>query len=206
MLIFALVTLIAPGVFANRERRSSHGRQQTLKSFGSEFLDGVQGLPTLKAFGQSAAYARRLAERARELCDSSLRVISMGVMTRGITDCGVAIGAASALALAVWNLLDNAVKYSPDCQTVWVELAREDGRVAIRVKDKGMGIPFREQKRIFRKFVRGKQPAEKHIKGTGIGLAIARRIVEAHHGEIRLRSEPGQGSTFAILLPPEQNA
>jgi ATP-binding cassette subfamily B protein len=104
MLFFALVTLIAPGAFAQRERRSSHGRQNSLKSFGSEFLDGVQGLPTLKAFGQSAAYGRRLAVRARELCDSSLRVLSMGVMTRGITDCGVAIGAASALALAVWRV------------------------------------------------------------------------------------------------------
>jgi ABC-type multidrug transport system fused ATPase/permease subunit len=104
MLVFALVTLIAPGAFAHRERRSSHGRQGALRSFGSEFLDGVQGLPTLKAFGQSAAYGRRLAARARELCDSSLRVLSMGVMTRGITDCGVAIGAASALALAVWRV------------------------------------------------------------------------------------------------------
>ena len=104
MLVFALVTLIAPGAFAQRERRSSHGRQGALKSFGSEFLDGVQGLPTLKAFGQSAAYGRRLAARARELCDSSLRVLSMGVMTRGITDCAVAIGAASALALAVWRV------------------------------------------------------------------------------------------------------
>jgi ATP-binding cassette subfamily B protein len=104
MLVFALLTLIAPGVFAGRERRSSHGRQGALKSFGSEFLDGVQGLPTLKAFGQSAAYGRRLAARAQELCDSSLRVLSMGVMTRGITDCGVAIGAAAALALAVWRV------------------------------------------------------------------------------------------------------
>src|SRR5215469_4742806 len=104
MLVFALVTLIAPTVFLHVERRSSHGRQGALKSFGSEFLDGVQGLPTLKAFGQSSAYGRRLARRARELCDSSLRVLSMGVMTRGITDCGVAIGAAAALALAVWRV------------------------------------------------------------------------------------------------------
>jgi ATP-binding cassette subfamily B protein len=104
MLFFALVTLIAPGAFANRERRSSHGRQQTLKSFGSEFLDGVQGLPTLKAFGQSGAYGQRLAQRARDLCDSSLKVISMGVMTRGITDCGVTIGAAAALSLATWRV------------------------------------------------------------------------------------------------------
>ena len=104
MLVAALVTLIAPTVFIQIERRSSHGRQQALKAFGSEFLDGVQGLPTLKAFGQSRAFGDRLAERARELCDSSLRVLSTGVMTRGITDCGVAIGAAAALALAVWRV------------------------------------------------------------------------------------------------------
>jgi len=104
MLVFALVTLIGPSVFLHIERRSSHGRHGALKSFGSEFLDGVQGLPTLKAFGQSGAYGRRLANRARELCDTSLRVISIGVMTRGITDCGVAIGAAAALSLAVWRV------------------------------------------------------------------------------------------------------
>ncbi len=104
MLVSALVTLVAPTVFVHVERRGSQGRQQALKSFGSEFLDGVQGLPTLKAFGQSRAFGHRLAERARELCDSSLRVLSTGVMTRGITDCGVAIGAAAALALAVWRV------------------------------------------------------------------------------------------------------
>ncbi len=104
MLVFALVTLVAPTVFVQIERRSSHGRQQALKSFGSEFLDGVQGLPTLKAFGQSAAYGRRLADKARDLCDSTLRVLSTGVMTRGITDCGVSIGAAAALGLAAWRV------------------------------------------------------------------------------------------------------
>jgi len=104
MLIFALITLVAPGLFLHLERRFGHGRHGALKSFGSEFLDGVQGLPTLKAFGQSGSYGRRLADRARELCDTSLRVISIGVMTRGITDCGVAIGAAAALSLAVWRV------------------------------------------------------------------------------------------------------
>ncbi|MGH7049004.1 MAG: ABC transporter transmembrane domain-containing protein, partial [Stellaceae bacterium] len=104
LLVFALVTLIAPTVFAQIERRTSHERQQALKAFGSEFLDGVQGLPTLKAFGQSRAFGQRLAARANELCDSTLRVLSTSVMTRGITDCGVAIGAAAALALGAWRV------------------------------------------------------------------------------------------------------
>jgi ATP-binding cassette, subfamily B, bacterial len=104
MLFFALFTLIAPTVFVTIERRTSQGRQQALKAFGSEFLDGVQGLPTLKAFGQSRAFGRRLAAKARDLCDTTLRVLSTSVMTRGITDCGVAIGAAAALALGVWRV------------------------------------------------------------------------------------------------------
>jgi nitrogen-specific signal transduction histidine kinase len=111
-----------------------------------------------------------------------------------------------ALGLALRNLLDNAVKYSPDCRTVWVEMARERGRLAIRVRDQGMGIPASEQKEIFKRFVRGTGSRAAHIQGTGIGLAMARHIIEAHDGEIRLESEPGRGSTFTILLPLEKIA
>jgi signal transduction histidine kinase len=111
-----------------------------------------------------------------------------------------------ALSLALRNLLDNAVKYSPDCRTVWVEMAREQGRLAIRVRDRGIGIPASEQKNIFKKFVRGSGSKTAHIQGTGIGLAMARHIVEAHDGEIRLESETGKGSTFTILLPLEKKS
>ena len=111
-----------------------------------------------------------------------------------------------ALGLALRNILDNAVKYSPDCRTVWVETAREEGRLAIRVRDQGMGIPVSEQKDIFKEFVRGKGSRTAHIQGTGIGLAMAHHIVKAHGGEIRLMSEPGRGSTFSILLPMESKA
>jgi len=111
-----------------------------------------------------------------------------------------------ALGLALWNLLDNAVKYSQDCRTVRVELARSHDRLAIHVRDRGMGIPASEQKEIFKKFVRGAGSRAADIKGTGIGLAAARHIIEAHNGEIRLESEPGRGSTFTILLPLEKTA
>jgi signal transduction histidine kinase/tetratricopeptide (TPR) repeat protein len=109
-----------------------------------------------------------------------------------------------ALGLALRNLLDNAVKYSPACRTVWVEMARERDRLAIRVRDQGMGIPASEQKEIFKRFVRGAGSRAAHIQGTGIGLAMARHIVEAHDGEILLKSESGRGSTFTILLPLEK--
>jgi signal transduction histidine kinase len=108
-----------------------------------------------------------------------------------------------ALGLALRNLLDNAVKYSPECRTVWVETVLADRRLAIRVRDRGIGIPTSEQRTIFDKFVRGSVSRDAGIKGTGIGLTLARHIVDAHHGDIRVESAPGQGSTFTILLPLE---
>ncbi|HYM71620.1 MAG TPA: ABC transporter ATP-binding protein [Stellaceae bacterium] len=104
MLAAALVTLVAPTAWNKIESRKNRLRQVAMKSFGSDFLDAVQGLPTLKAFGQSTAYGRRLAERARQLSSTTMRVLSTSVMTRGITDAGVAIGAAAALGLGVWRV------------------------------------------------------------------------------------------------------
>ena len=104
------------------------------------------------------------------------------------------------LAVALRNLLDNAVKYSPPETGVRMEWGRTGAQIAIRVCDQGLGIPAGERKSIFEKFVRG-SAAALHVKGTGVGLAIVRQIVAAHGGEIRLESESGKGSTFIILLP-----
>jgi signal transduction histidine kinase len=100
-----------------------------------------------------------------------------------------------------WNLLENAVKYSPDCDRVWVELTRNYGTVEIAVRDQGVGIPRDEQQRVFDKFVRGTAARSSDVRGTGIGLAMARQIVRAHGGDITLQSEPGKGSTFCVVLP-----
>src|SRR5579863_7514609 len=107
MLIAALVTLIAPTVWNKVESGRNRLRQTAMKAFGSDFLDAVQGLPTLKAFGQSRSYGERLAQRARELSNTTMRVLSTSVMTRGITDTGVAVGAAVALGLGVWRVAHN---------------------------------------------------------------------------------------------------
>ncbi len=109
-----------------------------------------------------------------------------------------------ALGRAVWNLLDNAVKYSPDRQRVWVHVSQADGLVVITVRDQGIGIPPAQRDAIFRKFVRGTSSDGRGAKGTGIGLAMVKHIVEAHSGEVRVESEVGQGSTFTILLPVEE--
>jgi ATP-binding cassette subfamily B protein len=104
MLIAALVTLVAPSAWNKVEGGRGRVRHEAVKAFGSEFLDAVQGLPTLKAFGQSTAYGKRLAEKARRLSDTTMDVLKTSVMTRGITDVGVAGGAAFALGLGVWRV------------------------------------------------------------------------------------------------------
>jgi signal transduction histidine kinase len=107
------------------------------------------------------------------------------------------------LALAIWNLLENAVKYSGECRMVRVAVDRRGHRAAISVRDGGLGIAPRERKAIFEKFVRGDSARASDTKGTGLGLALVRRIVEGHGGAVELESEPGKGSTFTILLPTE---
>ena len=100
----------------------------------------------------------------------------------------------------IWNLLENAVKYSPDCRTVWVSVATQDGRAALSVRDRGVGIPKEEQRRVFDRFFRGAQARERNVRGTGVGLATVRQIVLAHKGKIEVRSKPGEGSTFTVTL------
>ena len=108
-----------------------------------------------------------------------------------------------ALTHAIWNLLDNAAKYSPQCRTVWVKASRRNGSVAISVRDQGLGIPRNEHKAIFAKFVRGAAAQFNGITGAGIGLSMVAHIVEAHGGRIDVESAPGAGSTFTILLPAD---
>jgi len=110
---------------------------------------------------------------------------------------------ADALSLtnALWNLLDNAVKYSPHARSIDVAVRQHPRGIAISVRDEGLGVPTRERKEIFGRFVRGETASRLGIKGTGLGLAMVSHIVEAHGGAIELVSEEGVGSTFTIVLP-----
>jgi two-component system, OmpR family, phosphate regulon sensor histidine kinase PhoR len=99
------------------------------------------------------------------------------------------------------NLVDNAIKYSPEGGEVRVELAEEDGKMRFAVRDEGLGFPQSEQERIFERFHRLDPHLSRGIGGTGLGLYISRELVERMHGRIWAQSEPGQGSTFYIELP-----
>ena len=100
----ALVILLAPAFWHRWDRRASLARSRAYAAFGADFLDAVQGLSTLKAFGQSGARARSLEARARELFRSTMGVLGTNTLARGITDAGIAVGAAAALALGAWQI------------------------------------------------------------------------------------------------------
>ena len=105
------------------------------------------------------------------------------------------------LVSAVYNLLDNAVKYSPAKSVVEVR-GRQDGEwVEVSVRDQGMGIPESDLEHIFERFYRVEGARARHVGGTGLGLAIVRHVVGNHRGEVRVESEEGQGSTFILRLP-----
>jgi signal transduction histidine kinase len=100
----------------------------------------------------------------------------------------------------IGNLVDNAIKYSPNGGLVEVRVSREGDEAMLAVRDHGLGIPAAEMERIFERFQRAANVIGR-IKGTGLGLASARHIVEAHQGTIRVESREGEGTTFTVRLP-----
>ena len=112
-----------------------------------------------------------------------------------------------AVVRALTNLIDNAVRYSEADQQVTVSVEVRDGRVAISVKDDGVGIPRAELERVFERFYRVARARSRETGGTGLGLAIVRHVAENHGGRVLVESKPGDGSTFTIELPlPEDSA
>ena len=105
-----------------------------------------------------------------------------------------------ALAQAVLNLLDNAIRYSDQAKRIEVSVRLRDADIAIEVADQGIGVPKAEHQRIFEKFYRVRGLVH-DTKGSGLGLAIVKHIVEAHRGRVTVESAPGKGSRFTILLP-----
>jgi len=111
----------------------------------------------------------------------------------------------NAVAQAIYNLLDNAIKFSTDKKEVVVEVLKEQTNIIINIKDDGIGIPRNEWEKIFEKFYQGKNAIEYSSRGTGLGLALVKHTVEAHGGKISVQSKEGQGSIFSISIPVKNN-
>ena len=108
---------------------------------------------------------------------------------------------ATAVHIALKNLVENAINYSPEHSDVTVDVAQADGHVRIRVIDHGIGIPQPLQRRIFERFYRVDPARSRLTGGTGLGLSIANHHIRANGGTIDVWSKPGEGSTFTVALP-----
>ncbi len=107
----------------------------------------------------------------------------------------------NAITMAFFNLVENSVKYSGDHRQIDVRIEKSDGFLELSVRDQGIGIPVAEQQKIFDQFYRGSDASVRRIRGSGIGLAITRRVARMHGGEVLVESEPGKGSIFTLRLP-----
>jgi signal transduction histidine kinase len=111
-------------------------------------------------------------------------------------------GDATALRSAIHNLISNAIKYGGEARWVRVSARPTSHRATqITVEDRGLGIAAEDRKHIFEPFYRGREAVSRQIQGSGLGLHLVRRIIEAHGGTVSVHSEPGHGSTFTIELP-----
>ena len=105
------------------------------------------------------------------------------------------------LVTALRNLIDNAIRYSPENTRVGIGVRAKDGLVAVSVTDQGEGLSPEDQERVFERFYRVDAARSRHTGGTGLGLSIVKHVISNHGGEVTLWSQPGQGSTFTIRLP-----
>jgi signal transduction histidine kinase len=112
---------------------------------------------------------------------------------------------ADAMQQAVLNLLSNAIKYSGESRRIDLSLHADNGHAVIEVRDHGLGIPPKEQRRIFEKFYRVPSPTVQQIPGTGLGLTLVEHVVAAHGGRVEVESTPGEGSTFRLRMPLEKD-
>jgi signal transduction histidine kinase len=106
-----------------------------------------------------------------------------------------------AVKLIIGNLLQNAIKYSPYEKYIKIRVYREKEFAVFEIADKGIGIPKQEIPHIFKKFTRVSDNRVKTVEGSGLGLFLVRHAVEAHNGQIKVKSIPDKGTTFTIYFP-----
>jgi signal transduction histidine kinase/CheY-like chemotaxis protein len=147
----------------------------------------------------------------KEIVQRSLEAVRMSadekrhqVSLESAPDLPLLMGNPRRLEQVTTNLLTNAIKYTPEGGQIQVILRPQGKYLMLRVVDNGIGIPLEDQPHVFDKFYRVQSKDTAEIMGTGLGLSIVKSVVEKHAGRVWVESEPGQGSTFTVLLPAQQ--
>jgi signal transduction histidine kinase len=198
---------LADGIVAGDEHVKKYGA--LIESEGRRLTDMVERVMEFAGITAGRAQARGSAaiDLARAVADA------VGRLQSEARDRGVRVvvhpngtmppftGDAEAIRSALQNVVGNAIKYSPAGATVDVETRADAGRVRITVVDRGIGIDAEDLPHVFKPFFRGRRASDAQIQGTGIGLTVVRHVVDAHDGDVRVMSRPGEGTTVVMELP-----
>jgi signal transduction histidine kinase len=201
-----LAELLARGRVANEARRNEYYERITRESERlTRLVDNLLDFARMEERRKDYKFEELdcSAWLRGVIADAAPRCASQGVTIRADIPNGLPTVHADreALTSAVHNLLDNAVKYSPGADSVWLHAQRTPTGVTIGVRDEGVGISDDDRPRVFDKFFRGRSAITREVKGAGLGLSLVRHIVTAHRGTVNCESRLGAGSTFSIHLP-----
>ena len=202
----AMIEALAEGVVVDPETVQRYLRQSQAEILRlSRLTDDLFQLAQLDAGHFAMQYEpASLSDLVSDSLGSLLpRAAAKGLTISGWVDpqVGLVWMAPLQVGRVLHNLLDNALRHTPEGGTIAVRAAPADGAVVISVQDSGEGISAEDLPRVFERFYRGEQSRSRSAGGTGLGLAIAKGLVEAHGGEIWVDSRPGSGACFRFSLP-----
>ncbi len=185
---------------ANEYYRIINSEARKLTSLINNLLDFSKIEAGLRLYRVEPVNLADLTRGVLDSLESQFQHNQFSVATRLDPDVPVLIDKEAAVQ-ALENLLSNAMKYSPEHREIFIEVDRLDQYGVVRVRDRGIGIPARLQRKIFNKFFRIQTDAGSGPQGTGLGLAIVDHVMRGHGGFVRVDSEPGRGSTFTLHFP-----
>jgi two-component system phosphate regulon sensor histidine kinase PhoR len=205
----SLISMYAETLEMNRVPESRKHEYYTIISKETARLSGIVNriLNFSKMEANRKVYARALVD-VNQLCKEVLHSYSGHLEEKGFkvefmpaADAGTIEGDREAVAEAFLNLVDNAVKYSRDARIIHIRTGRRETHTYIEVEDHGIGIPRAYQKDIFEQFYRAPMGNVHQTKGSGLGLTIVRKTMEAHHGRVEVESALDKGSIFRLIFP-----
>jgi two-component system sensor histidine kinase SenX3 len=181
-----------------------------MQSEAKRLSDLVQEIIDLSRLQSSDPLQKALPVDVSEVISEAASQAQISSESRRITlDIGaideeIVIGDRAQLIIAIHNLIENAINYSPENTKVSITARSHDGLIEISVADQGIGIPDEELKRIFERFYRVDPARSRATGGTGLGLSIVKHVALNHGGDVRVWSKVGVGSTFSLLLPTQK--
>ena len=197
---------LADGVVDEPGRVKKYGA--TIQTEARRLAETVERVLQLAGIASGKAAASPMLVPAHVLINEALGAVAHEADSAGVTierhvpaALPAVQGDAMALRSALQNLIGNAVKYAGDARWVKIGASANRRRLCITVEDRGLGIDSNDRKHIFEPFYRGQEAVARQIQGSGLGLHLVRRIVDAHGGTVTVQSELGKGSTFVLDLP-----